>query len=345
MTIAYDVSIGSLRFTNTGTGERRPLLGIESEVGLGGAPGRCLFHLGDISWADPQIGEAVSVSLDAGDGATSVFTGEVAEVSQRSDALWVWAYDGLAKMARVEVESAYEEVTAGFIVSDLVDQAGAEAGEIEDGPSLPSYVVHRGPRALHHALRLAELCGAELGSDGTGKVHFRRPQSGAAAHRLVWAEDVVEIDLGPRAAVRDSFAVWGEGAAGTQGAERGHWLPTDLSGVSGQAAVQPGATPDEAGSVSSGSTGALVHTVVAGALRSAEAAGDVASARAQLLALRPLVGHALALGRPAVQPGDWVELADLPAGGGGSGRTLTLRVLRVSQQLSIGRGLLTRLEF
>ncbi|HWN67963.1 MAG TPA: hypothetical protein VNM90_10000 [Haliangium sp.] len=356
MTIGYDVSIGSQRFTNTGSGDRRPLLGIESDIGLGGAPGWCLLHLGDISWADPQLGDAVTVSLDAGDGATDVFTGEVAEVSQRADALWVLAHDGLSKMARVEVESAYEEVTAGFIVSDLVDQAGAEPGEIEDGPSLPSYVVHRGPRALHHAQRLAELCGAELGCDGSGKIHFRRPQSGSAAHRLVWAEDLVEIDVGPRAPVRDSFAVWGEGAAGSQGAERGHWLPTDLSGVSGQAAVQPGA-PDQAGSVTAGSTGALVHTVVAGALRSGEAAGDVASARAQLLALRPLAGHAVALGRPAVQPGEWVDLVDVPAGGaGGAGgpgsgpggrstRTLTLRVRRVSQQLTVAGGLLTRLEF
>lgn len=348
MTIGYDVSIGSQRFTNTGS-DRRPLLGIESQVGLGGAPGWCLLHLGDISWADPQVGDEVSVSLDAGDGATAVFTGEVAEVSQRADALWVLAHDGLSKMACVEVESAYEEVTAGFIVGDLVDKAGAEAGEIEDGPSLPSYVVHRGPRALHHAQRLAELCGAELGCDGSGKIHFRRPQSGSAAHRLVWAEDLIEIDVGPRASVRDSFAVFGEGAAGTQGAERGHWLPTDLAGVSGQAAVQPGASPDQPGSVTAGSTGTLVHTVVTGALRSSEAAGDVASARAQLLALRPLVGHALALGRPAVQPGEWVDLVDVPAGGsgpgGGSSRTLTLRVLRVIQQLTIAGGLLTRLEF
>ncbi len=344
MALSYDITIGAQSYSNTAVGpERRPVLAIDSDIGIGGSVGTCLIEFGDITWADATIGDPVSVSLDAGDGASPIFTGEVAQVRQRAGAQWIWAYDDLAKLARTEVESAYEEVSAGFIVTDLVDQAGAEAGDIEDGPTFPSYVVHRGPRALHHALRLARLIGAELAVDGEGKIHFRRPAAAAAAHRLVWAEDLIEIDLGAHAPVRDSFAVFGEGAAGTEGAERGHWLPTDLSGVSGQAAVQAGATADEAGTVSAGSTGPLVRTVLDGALRSAEDAGDVAQARAQRVALRPLAGHALALGRPAIQPGDWLELAALPGANGE--RTLSLRALRVIHQLSNRGGLLTRVEF
>ena len=344
MTISYEVTIGSQTYANTGAGsQRQPVLGIDSEIAVGGSVGVCLLEFGDITWANPGIGDPVQVTLDVGDGASPVFSGEVAQVRQRPGAHWVWAHDSMALLARIEVESAYEEVSAGFIVSDLIDQAGAEAGEIEDGPTFPSYVVHRGPRALRHALRLGELVGAELASDGEGKVHFRRPTSGAAAHRLVWAEDLIEIDLGPHAPARDSFAVFGEGAAGTEGAERGHWLPTDLSGVSGEAAANPGGDPDQTGRVAAGSTGSLVRTVIDGALRAAEDAADVASARAQLLALRPLSGHAVGLGNPAIQPGDWVELAGLPGSDGE--RTVTLRALRVIHRLSNQGGLLTRMEF
>jgi hypothetical protein len=317
-------------------------LALESQIGVGCSIGRCLLRLGDISWADPQIDDPITVQLDGGDGATVVFTGDVERISQHADALWVFGSDSLAKMARIEVESAYEEVTAGFIVKDLIEQAGAEAGEIEDGPTFPSYVVHRGPRALRHAQRLAELVGAELSSDGEGKVHFRRPRAEAAAHRLVWAEDLIELGLDQRTFIRDSFAVWGEGAAGTDGSERGHWLPTDLSGVSGEAAVSPGAA-GETGRVTADSTGDFLRTTIDGAIRAAETAGDVASARAQLVALRPLAGHVVTLGRPSIMPGQWVDLVDLPSGNGG--RTLCLRVRCVIQEFANHRGLLTRLEF
>ncbi|MFV8750424.1 hypothetical protein ACNOYE_07720 [Nannocystaceae bacterium ST9] len=344
MAIAYSVSIGSLSFANEGR-DARPLLGIETEVGIGGAGGWCLIQLGDPSWGDPALGDAVSVELDVGDGKTKVFTGEVEGVERRATSLWIRSRDALAKLARTEVEAAYEEASAGFIVGDLIDQAGADKGEVDEGPTFPSYVVHRGPRALRHIQKLAELIGVETGSDGEGKVHFRKPKpAGAADHRLVWGEDLLTIQL-ERAAVQvDSFAVWGEGAGGSKGAERSHWLPTDLSGVTGEAKVSPGSQPGQAGTVSPGSSGPLVRTVFDGAVRSSDVAGDLAKARAELVALRPMLGHALVLGRPDIQPGDWVELADLPAGQGPAS-ALTLRARRVIHQFAIERGLLTRLEF
>jgi hypothetical protein len=338
MAITYEVTIGSQSLT----GSAQPLVGLHTEVGIGGA-GHCLVRLGDVSWTESAIGDALSVALDPGDGSHTVFTGVVEQVVQRADALLVQGWDALVKLARTEVESSYEEVTAGFIVADLIDQAGAEAGEIEDGPTFPSYVVHRGPRALRHAQRLAQLIGAELGSDGTGQIHFRRPADDAPEHQLVWGEDFIAIDIGEHAAAVDSFAVWGEGAAGTNGPERSHWLVTDLSGVSGQAAVQAGES-GSTGSVTADSTGPLLRTSVDGAVRSAETASEVAQARAQLLALRPVRGHVIALGRPAIQPGQWVELAALPSGAGAE-RSLEVRVLRVSHELSLPGGLITRLEF
>ena len=344
MAISYSVSIGAASFANEGR-DARPLLGIETEVGLGGGGGWCLIRLGDPSWGDPAIGDPLSVELDAGEGKTTVFTGEVEGVERRATALWIRGRDALAKLARTEVEGSYEEASAGFIVGDLIDQAGADKGEIEEGPTFPSYVVHRGPRALRHIQVLAELIGVETGSDGEGKVHFRKPKpAGAADHRLVWGEDLLEIAIERSATPVDSFVLWGEGAGGSKGAERSHWLPTDLSGVTGEAKVEPGATAGEVGSVSPGSRGPLVRTVFAGAVRSSDVAGELAKARAELLALRPLLGHCSLLGRPEVQPGEWIELADLPTGEDGSA-TLTLRARRVSHHFAIERGLLTRLEF
>ncbi len=340
MAIAYEVNMGSQILAGDSGSSRRPLVALDSEVGIGGI-GRCLVRLGDLSWAGARVGDALTVALDAGDGSQTVFTGEVDEVVQRPDALLVWASDGLARLARIEVESAYEEVSAGFIIKDLVDRSGASAGEVEEGPTFPSYVVHRG-RALRHAQRLAEFIGIELCTDGMGKIHARRPTENSPAHRLVWSEDIITLDLVERAAILDSFAIWGEGAAGTHGPERSHWLVTDLSGVNGQAAVRAGA-PGSAGTVTSGSTGARMRTFVDGAVRSTEIASDLAQARASLVALRPIRGHVVVIGRPAVQPGEWVELADVPAGRSGS-RSLRVRVLRVAHELTMNTGFITRLE-
>ncbi|MCA9696846.1 MAG: hypothetical protein KC431_04910 [Myxococcales bacterium] len=346
MAISYTVTCGSLRLSSEGP-DARPLLALRSEVGAGGAGGRCEIKLGDPSWGDPALGDAVEVELDAGDGSSVIFTGEVDRVDRRAGLAggqWIRCADALAKLARVEVQGVYEEVSAGFIVKDLLDQAGtsANAGDIEEGPTLPSYVVHRGPRALRHVERIATMIGGELSGDGAGKIHLRRPQSGAAEHRLVWSEDLLAVELRRSEAPVDSFVVWGEGAAAAQGPERGHWLVTDLSGVKGEAGVAPGA-PGQSGTVTPGSSGERLRTVIDGAVRSAETAGDLASARASLVALRPLRGHALALGNPAIQPGSWIELADLP--GGGPGSAPVLRALRVIHSFDIERGLLTRVEF
>jgi hypothetical protein len=344
MALAYAVNVGSLRFANEGR-DAKPLLALETELGIGGSGGRCRIQLGDPSWGDPSLGDPIAVELDNGDGATKVFSGEVEAVERRSTSLWIHGRDGLAKLARTEVEAVYEETAAGEIIEALIGAAGAEAGEIEQGPTFPSYVVHRGPRALRHAQKLAELIGAELSTDGEGKVHFKLPSAGGSAdHRLAWGVDLLDLSLERALAQLDSLVVWGEGAAASQGTDKNHWLPSDLSGVTGKAKIQPGASAGQAGSVASGSSGELVRTVFDGAVREASVAEELARAQALRVALRPMIGHVLVLGHPEIQAGEWVELADLPSGSGPSAAP-TLRVLRVIHQFALGRGLLTRLEF
>ena len=188
--------------------------------------------------------------------------------------------------------------------------------------------------------------GADLYSEGDGKIHCQRAADGAATCQFTWGEDLIAVDLQQHTTVQDSVVVWGEGAAGTHGPERSHWLPTDLSGVQGQAAVT-WAGPGQPGTVSQGSAGESPRTRFDGAVRSAETAGDLASAQAQVIALRPMVGEVQALGRPEVLPGEWVDLLDIPAGEtqGGATVSLKLRVRRVNHHFSTDAGLLTRLAF
>lgn len=342
MTIAYDITIGSQSLTSRGaTGSE--LMAVDVSRGVSGAGGCCSLQLGAMARDWPKAGDPLRVSLDAGRGMQVVFTGEVSGIRGEPSSSCVQGLDGMARLAALELQRSYEEVSAGFIIADLVDSAGAEAGEIEDGPTFPRFVLHEGPRALQHAKRIGELVGAELHTDGKGRVCFQRPSSRPARHVLRWGREVLDLALSPRERSFDSLDVWGEGAAGTDGASREHWLATDLAGVRGQAVLSGDAG---AARVDVGRLGQRPRLVVDGSIRSVDMAEDMAKSVMQAHALRPFVGAVAVGGLVDIEPGDSITLSELPAAARPSAsETLTVRVRWLRHRLSSVGGLLTHIGF
>lgn len=336
---AYVATVGPYRADSDPRQGDRLLLALVVERGMD-APGRCIVELADPLHAQVDSGTAVTVKLDAGNGSHTVFTGEAYASSVTATAQTVRAADGLAKLAAARMEATYADVTSDFILKDLIGKAGAQAGTVEPGPSLGTYVVHRQPRTLYHCGVLAALAGADLWTDGDGKVQCAAPKSGSADHRFKLGETILALDLRAEAPAADGIEVWGEGAAGSKGADAAHWLTTDLAGVTGKAAVKEGkAQPDQAGA----------HSIRlnAAALRAGDAAAEVAKAWAGAAAARGVRGRIEVAGAPAVEPGDLIGLDGLPkdhaaakmlAGG------KTLRVRSVRHVLDRTRGLRTMLE-
>lgn len=344
MRIGYTIELGSITLSEQPDEGGPPLLALDVGRSMGGTGGRARIELGNVGAAMPAVGDRVRIELDAGEGSSVVFTGEVEEVARGTRTVVVQARDALARLAEHEVESGYEEASAGFIVKDLVEAAGAEAGTIEEGPTFPRYVVHGGGRALQHAQRLAALLGADLYSDAEGKVCCERPAKGSPAHRLRWGEHLLQVSLEREPLRTDSLAVWGEGAAGTDGSDKEHWLTTDLSGVAGKAEVsesngQRTVTPKQLGK--------RPRTLIDGAIRSVDAADEIAEAYVKRLELRPVRGSVLVLGLPEAALGQWVELAELPESSNpvGRGAAVQLRVRGVRHRLSPSTGLVTELRF
>ncbi len=331
-----EVRIGALMASTTPQREARQLLALAGELGMGGAGGRCVVEIADPSLSPPLLGDAVQVSLGRGEGTTPTFTGEVREVARTATALRITATDGLARLATFEVEAAYENKTAGAIVKDVLGQAGVDVGTVEEGPTLGTWVLHRGPRALRHLQRLAELCGADLFTDGEGKACFITPTTQGEEHTFGYGEDVLELHLEDAVPVFDSVVVWGEGAASSNGAGKEHWLVADLSSVSGKASL------GEGGTVTPGQEGERPWQVLDGAVRSGEAARAVAEARMAAVAARATRGFLRVLGAPAVKPGDRVVVSGLPGGGLSP---VSLRVRRVRHRLDARVGLVTRVDF
>jgi hypothetical protein len=341
--IAYDVKIGAFQASSQAHRGNGQVRSITCALTMDGAGGHCYLELVATGAAQPQPGpgDATTITLDDGNGGATVFTGEVQELRAASDTAIVVGVDGLTKLARLDVDGAYEQMSAGAIARELVQQAGATAGTIEDGPTFSSYVLHRGPRALRHLQRLAEQCGFDVFTDGDGKVHFTAPKAGGADHAFTYSEQVLRTGLERVAAAVDGVQVWGEGAASTQGADKSHWLATDLDPVSGKASV------DAAFTVKPGSAGKLMREVRDGAMRTGEDAATQARARMTLLASRPLRGFVEVLGSPKVKPGDRVKLDAIPASHPvhalASGKVLRVRTVR--HVLSMKTGFVTRMEF
>jgi len=338
--IGYTVSVGSLRASNKPRQGQAFVRAITSELTMDGAGGRCMLEFVPSDAALPAPGDVTTVSLDGGDGSVTVFTGLVLESRAAPDVGIVTGGDTLAKLARLDVSGAYEQMSAGAIVRDLVDKVGGAPGTIEEGPRFPSYVLHRGPRALRHIQHLAEQSGFDLFTDGQGQVHFAKPRTGSADHRFVYRTQVLRAELRKPLPAIDGFEVWGEGAASSQGEAKAHWLVDDLSSIQGMAAL------DATGAVRAGTTGKASREVKDGAVRSGDDASTQAKARTAALAARPLHGFIEVLGAPSVKPGDLVEVGDIPEGHPVeallSGEVLRVRSVR--HTLNARTGFTTRME-
>jgi hypothetical protein len=339
-TTAYLAKAGDYSAASDARQSDRQLLSLVVERGMDGTGGRCVMEFGGAGFTPVEAGAPVSITLDAGQGMLGVFTGTAYATETTAVSQVVRASDSLAKLARIQVEGAYADVSADFVVKDLLSQAGADAGTVARGPQLPAYVVHRNQRALRHLETLAALCGADLFTDGDGKVNLAEPKTGGSDHSFKFGETVLALELCRAPPGFDGVEVWGEGAASSKGSDKAHWLSTDLSGVSGKASV------DTRGAASS-AAGTRPLRVTDGAIRSGGVAQDTATAWARKLAARWLEGSIEVFGAPEVQPGDLIEITGLPADHGAAEllEGHTLRVRSVRHTLDRDRGLRTRLEF
>lgn len=328
--IAYEVTSGSFRASSRAGQGNGFVRSIVSELSMDGAGGRCCLEWVASDAAPPAPGDETTISLDDGNGSVTVFTGVVMETKASPETALVVGADALAKLAQLDVSGAYEQTSAGSIVSELVRKAGATAGTVEDGPTFPSYVLHRGPRALRHIQRLAEQCGFDVFTDGEGQVHFAAPKQGGPDHTFAYRSQVLRIELRNTPPAYEGVTVWGEGAASTQGSEKSHWLIADLSSVSGSA----------------GEDG-LAREVRDGAVRTGDDASTRAEAHMKTLASRPLRGFAEVIGYPSVKPGERVQFNDIPATHAvhALASNKVLRVRSVRHTLSARAGFVTRMEF
>ena len=337
---SFEAAVGAYCASSDASQSDRQLLSLVVELAMEAVGGRCVVELGGASFAAVCPGEAVAIRLDSGGGAVPVFTGAAYACECGTATQVVHAADAIATLVSQQVEAAYEAVDAGFIIKDLLGQTGVAAGTVSPAVSFPAYALHAGP-ALGHLRRIAALTGADIYTDGQGRVHVATPRDGAADHSFTFGETILALDLRRSSPATDGVTLWGEGAASAKGSTKAHWLSTELDGVKGEAAV------DGNGTVKRGDSGTRPRRASDGAVRSGGAAADAAAAQATALAARQVQGSIEVTAAAAVSPGDLVAIEGLPSGHGAAGLLagVHMRVRSVRHVLSRRAGLRTRLEF
>jgi hypothetical protein len=262
---------------------------------------------------DVSAGDAVELKLGYAGDEETVFTGDVAGVRVGLDGCLLQAIGTMGKLLATHVSTVYEHQDAGAIVRDLIQAAGASAGDIASGPILPVFTVDRLRSSWQHARALADRLGFELFATRTGAIVFK-PFGGAAqldAGGLVsslvsavtgggtgftYGQHLVrgEVLTGNRSI--DAVEVGGESPASMQGDATVHWLTTNDTDFRGRAG-----------------SGSRLLTVHDGAARTKDLA-DRFAAGVLARASRGLSQAAITvLGRAAVDLGDHVEAADIPS--------------------------------
>lgn len=340
--LTYTITIGGIHISDQTNQSDRLMSSLFCEHGMDCTGGTCKIALADIDNSVPQCGEEVMVKIDNGEGEKQIFTGEVESSEVSSSIQCITASDSAAKLARYDLQSAYEKVGVEVIIQDILDQAGVTSGTIEKGPEFPSYVLLYGPRALHHVKKLACMCGFDVFTDGMGNVHVCGPLTKAGEYTFEYGVSVKECQLKEILPVYDGMEIFGEGAAGSKGAEKYYWLTEDLTGVSGKAAL------DSQGKVSSGKSGQQTRYLLSGAARSQESAEKLATGTMTAISAKKIRGYIKVPGAPGIFPGDVIKIDSVPKSHPLAeylSASEGLRARRIRHWLNTDTGFITRMDF
>ncbi len=182
-------------------------------------------------------GAEVSLELDGGEGAALVFTGRVAVIRRRFDAIEVVARGGADRLARARPVLALSQVAAGEAMRRLAEAAGVEVAEVADGPTLTVYAIDGGATALAEVARLAAFTGAAAYLDGEGRLVVADPAVPSPPLALRYGREILEAESSEGEDSDAAPVVTGEG--GEPGGEQARWIIADFNRGSPPSADAP----------------------------------------------------------------------------------------------------------
>lgn len=252
----FDLQLGALHSTTS-----RPVGGpvrVAVQRGMGGAAEALEVDLAQRQGVAP--GDTATLALGYDGSTETVFTGTVVEVRPGLQATRVLALGRMDALLRLRLARRWDSRSAGSLVRDLAGEAGLSTGQVDDGPTLPSYAVDMRLTAAAHLQGLADRLGFDLFTGRDGKLHFRALgdaaslDSGGLGGLAAAAGGLAAGLLGggggggyaagklllvaqaqQRAEVTTQVVVGGEGPASSHGDQSSWWLSTGTDSNHGSA--------------------------------------------------------------------------------------------------------------
>ncbi len=292
-------------------------------------------------------GDAVTLALGHDGDEQTVFTGTLADLRPGIVGTQLYAIGMMNALLSLFTASAYQNKTAGAIAQDLVSQASATAGTLDDGPNLSRFTIDKRRSAYFHLKGLADRLGFELFTDRDGKIMFQAlgpaatldagggglgglaASAVAAASALlgggggegyVFGQHLIRATASRTPPAWDAVDVGGESPMSGQGDRTEYWLTTDDNSYQGSAGE--GSNP---------------RLRVDGAARTKDLADRLATGAMALAARRSRELRISVLGRPQLDLGSDISVSELPDGdSNGHGYVRGLR-----HRFDVGAGFVT----
>jgi hypothetical protein len=285
---SYELTVGSRRWT-------QHLLSIDVQLAAAPVPDLVVARFPPAANVTAAHGDDLVLRIDGGDGSEDVFTGTVGRIAHTFEDVVVSGSDAGGDLARSRPAVTFEKATAATVIRALCSDAGAEAGQLDDGVQLAYYAADPTRHAYEHVARLASWSGAIARVDADGRVSSLVVQASSADVALRYGRDVVALEAVATARPIETFVIAGESGAGASDDPDALRPSTDFFGSD---------RPD--------GPGPTARWAFEPALRTTSAARDAREAWSKRYLSNAAIWRLTALVQPALRPGLVIEIADLP---------------------------------
>lgn len=322
---AWKLKLGGLTLSDTDRGQAEHGFAVTVDLGMGCWAGGFTVWLGSSKPPAVKAGDEASLELGLDGRTEPVTAGRVSAVRAAPGGVAVEVLNGAAQLLAIRPLKVWRSARAGDVVKDLAGLGKVSTGTVDPGIELPAYVADGSLSAFRHIHDLARRSGAEAYMTHENKLQFGAAAGPGKPVTFTFGENILDVSLAESDPWPAGAIAVGEGATGSKGKSKWHWLASDPSESRGEA----------------GQGGDSAVLYLDNTLRSKDAAAKMAKGVVELAKRRAISGTVAGIGAPGVRVAQAIAIA----GSEGGALDGTYQVRRVRHRLSDAAGFITEVDF
>ncbi|PKP60310.1 MAG: hypothetical protein CVT89_00060 [Candidatus Altiarchaeales archaeon HGW-Altiarchaeales-2] len=228
---SYKIKIGNVTFESEKSNE---VISIDVNLDISVLADSCSIILQRSPRTEKfKKGDEISISLGYNNILENVFDGKINDIDFNITEVKIFGLNYASNLLNLRVNQAYENQSAGSIVSDLAKKAKVTTGEISDGINFPFYFINSTKNAYEHIHKIAEKCGFDVYIIGN-KLYFKKYEKNTV-HNVEYGKNLIKAEFFEKKQKATCVKVRGESSSSFKGSSTSHWLTKkDVEGVAGE---------------------------------------------------------------------------------------------------------------